>query len=89
MPFGLDRGLSIPDNIVAAINDDQRAAVSVRREAHGLATAKGINAAGVALSGGGIRSATFCLGVMQVLAERRLLKDVDFLSTVSGGGYTG
>ncbi len=44
---------------------------------------------GLALSGGGIRSAAFCLGVMQVLAERRLLKDVDFLSTVSGGGYTG
>ena len=89
VPFGLDQGLSIPDKIVAAINDDERADVSARREAYGLATPKGINAAGVALSGGGIRSATFCLGVMQVLAERRLLKDVDFLSTVSGGGYTG
>ena len=44
---------------------------------------------GLRLSGGGIRSATFCLGVTQVLAARGLLKDVDFLSTVSGGGYTG
>ena len=89
VPFGLDQGLSIPDKIVTAINDDERADVSARRDAYGLATPKGINAVGVALSGGGIRSATFCLGVMQVLAERRLLKDVDFLSTVSGGGYTG
>ena len=47
------------------------------------------NAIGLALSGGGIRSATFCLGVVQVLAERGLFKDIDFLSTVSGGGYTG
>jgi len=47
------------------------------------------NAVGLALSGGGIRSATFCLGVAQVLAARGLLRDVDFLSTVSGGGYTG
>jgi len=47
------------------------------------------NVVGLALSGGGIRSATFCLGVTQVLADKRLLTDVDVLSTVSGGGYTG
>ena len=28
-----------------------------------------MNAVGLALSGGGIRSATFCLGVVQVLAD--------------------
>ncbi len=39
------------------------------------------------LSGGGIRSAAFCLGVVQSLAERRLLNAFDYLSTVSGGGY--
>ncbi len=44
---------------------------------------------GLALSGGGIRSATFGLGVLQALAERRLLSRVDYLSTVSGGGYIG
>lgn len=44
---------------------------------------------GLALSGGGIRSATFNLGVIQVLAKRGILKDVDYLSTVSGGGYIG
>lgn len=47
------------------------------------------NLAGLALSGGGIRSATFSLGVMQALARRNLLKRFDYLSTVSGGGYIG
>ena len=44
---------------------------------------------GVCLSGGGIRSATFDLGVLQGLADLDLLRHVDYLSTVSGGGYIG
>lgn len=44
---------------------------------------------GVALSGGGIRSATFCLGVFRALARIKLVRRIDFLSTVSGGGYFG
>ncbi len=44
---------------------------------------------GLALSGGGIRSATFSLGVLQTIAERGRLRNVDYLSTVSGGGFTG
>jgi len=44
---------------------------------------------GLAFSGGGIRSATFCLGVIQALARLRLLRAFDYLSTVSGGGYIG
>lgn len=47
------------------------------------------NTFGLAFSGGGIRSATFNLGVLQGLAEARLLKRIDYLSTVSGGGYIG
>lgn len=42
---------------------------------------------GVALSGGGIRSATFALGVFQAMADRNILPYIDFLSSVSGGGY--
>jgi predicted acylesterase/phospholipase RssA len=42
---------------------------------------------GIALSGGGIRSATFCLGVLQSFAERKLLPLVHYLSSVSGGGF--
>src|SRR5688572_1751608 len=41
------------------------------------------------LSGGGIRSATFALGVIQALARLSLLGRFDYLSTVSGGGYIG
>ena len=44
---------------------------------------------GLAFSGGGIRSATFNLGVLQALSELKLLKEFDYLSTVSGGGYIG
>jgi hypothetical protein len=44
---------------------------------------------GLAFSGGGIRSATFNLGVLQGLAEHGVLQEVDYLSTVSGGGYIG
>ncbi|WP_284617602.1 patatin-like phospholipase family protein [Aquabacterium humicola] len=56
----------------------------------------------LALSGGGIRSATFSLGVVQAMAEAprigvaevrefkdSLLSRIDYLSTVSGGGYLG
>lgn len=39
------------------------------------------------LSGGGIRSATFNLGVLQALARSKLLPEFDYLSSVSGGGY--
>ena len=44
---------------------------------------------GLALSGGGIRSASFAVGVMQALQNADRLKWVDYLSTVSGGGYAG
>jgi choline dehydrogenase-like flavoprotein len=44
---------------------------------------------GLGLSGGGIRSATFNLGILQALARGRCLRRLDFLSTVSGGGYIG
>ena len=44
---------------------------------------------GLAISGGGIRSATFGLGVLEGLRRFRVLPRVDYLSTVSGGGYIG
>ena len=45
--------------------------------------------AGLAFSGGGIRSASFAIGVLQGLASLKLLNWFDYLSTVSGGGYAG
>ncbi len=48
-------------------------------------------ALGLGLSGGGIRSATFALGLFQAMARSNpeLLRRLDYLSTVSGGGYFG
>lgn len=40
-------------------------------------------------SGGGIRSGTFALGILQGLARHKLLNKFHYLSTVSGGGYMG
>ena len=53
------------------------------------ASARARQLTGLAFSGGGIRSATFNLGLLQALAKRRLLRSFDYLSTVSGGGYIG
>jgi hypothetical protein len=52
-----------------------------------LADPKGRAIAALCISGGGIRSATFNLGVMQALAKLGLLDKFDYLSSVSGGGY--
>jgi len=46
-------------------------------------------AIGLALSGGGIRSAAFSLGALQALDFYGVIARVDYLSTVSGGGYIG
>ncbi|HYP53920.1 MAG TPA: patatin-like phospholipase family protein, partial [Pyrinomonadaceae bacterium] len=45
--------------------------------------------AALCLSGGGIRSGTFALGLIQGLARHNLLGHFQYLSTVSGGGYIG
>ncbi len=47
------------------------------------------NCFGIALSGGGIRSATINLGFLRTFNQYDILKRADYISTVSGGGYTG
>jgi hypothetical protein len=78
---------------VDAMNSAEQRLLRARRLANGVDVAgaeEPINdAVGLAISGGGIRSATFALGITQVLARRGVLKDVDVISTVSGGGYLG
>jgi hypothetical protein len=62
----------------------------------------GMNSSALCLSGGGMRSASYCLGTLQGLARfgfsgpaakdpasPHLLTELDYLSTVSGGGYIG
>ncbi|TWU04296.1 patatin-like phospholipase family protein [Stieleria varia] len=44
---------------------------------------------GLALSGGGVRSASFNLGFIQSLYENGVLRHIDYMATVSGGGYVG
>lgn len=79
----------------SALEQTEAAAIHGRRPRDTRAEAAGVpvtlpaDAVGLALSGGGIRSATFCLGVLQALAASQKLRKVDFLSTVSGGGYIG
>ncbi len=48
-----------------------------------------LEAIGLSLSGGGIRSAAFSLGVLQAMNQQDVINRVDYLSTVSGGGYIG
>jgi hypothetical protein len=59
--------------------------VSSSGSAYDRAAASGLM--GLCFSGGGIRSATFNLGILQGLAELNLLRSFDYLSSVSGGGY--
>ncbi|HEX5327105.1 MAG TPA: patatin-like phospholipase family protein, partial [Acetobacteraceae bacterium] len=61
--------------------------VAGESDLHDVAHRLGLSA--LCLSGGGIRSAAFCLGVLQALARAKLLVQFDYLSTVSGGGYIG
>ncbi len=74
---------SYPD----ALARQEQARLAMRRAAAGLDGTKPVIAMG--LSGGGIRSATFALGFFQGLARHGLVRHVDYLSTVSGGGYFG
>ncbi len=95
---------------LAALRDAEELAIAVRRQrvlgpaASGNQTELNLPRVGLALSGGGVRSATFALGLMRGLAQSQsheadparatlvtqgLLGRLDYLSTVSGGGYTG
>lgn len=70
---------------------DERAAILRRRRRAGFgnAQARQLPTVGLALSGGGVRSATFGLGLLRGLAAQGLLARMDYLSTISGGGYVG
>ncbi len=54
-----------------------------------ISSAHTYDTTGLALSGGGIRSAAFCLGALQALTVNEAVDGIDYLSTVSGGGYIG
>ena len=109
---GCEPDLMLPDDW-AALCAAESQAIAVRRRkvlgeaASGKPSEMNLPRIGLALSGGGVRSATFALGLMRGLAQshgpdaaepdpaRRtltsegLLGRLDYLSTVSGGGYVG
>lgn len=60
-----------------------------RESVHALGKPGEAGQVALCLSGGGIRSAAFALGILQGMARRHLLSKVHYLSTVSGGGYVG
>ncbi|MCX6611999.1 MAG: hypothetical protein NTW74_14235, partial [Acidobacteria bacterium] len=70
-----------------AVLSQEKAEIDLQREARGIP--KTGPTVGMAISGGGIRSATFGLGVMEALRDQGVLRQLDYLSTVSGGGYIG
>lgn len=71
------------------MRSEEERRIDVRRAAAGLPPLAEVPRIGVAVSGGGIRSATFALGFFQSLARLKLVRRIDDLSTVSGGGYFG
>jgi len=91
MPDHPSTGRFVDDVFPAEIEE-----IRARRQRVGIPTVdlttqprSGNGLIGLALSGGGIRSATLGLGVIQALDACGLLKAVDYLSTVSGGGFIG
>jgi hypothetical protein len=71
----------------ATAPDPENELIQARRAIAGVPS--GDPRQGLALSGGGIRSATFCFGLLRGLARKKVLTGFDYLSTVSGGGYIG
>lgn len=78
-----DSSLQSQDQIIGA----ERESINERRRAAGLPEAQADDLVGIALSGGGIRSAVYNLGFLQALSHRGLFRHVDYLCSVSGGGY--
>ncbi|SDH78385.1 Patatin-like phospholipase [Paraburkholderia steynii] len=74
------------------VQEEEKAEILKSRQRSGLEKPADENLwrpRGLAFSGGGIRSATFCLGVLQAICVKKQLNSYDYLSTVSGGGYIG
>lgn len=77
-----------PAATTGSLADEFENVVKPRRAAAGI-EADDRGSWALALSGGGIRSATFCFGLIRGLAKNGVLREFDYLSTVSGGGYVG
>jgi hypothetical protein len=77
-----------PDAYPPELRERESRLIRERRSAAGVPP-RDDQVVGFAISGGGIRSATFALGFFQTLAHLKLIRFIDLVSTVSGGGYFG
>ena len=82
-----DAGVDGRNTLPQLVYDSEQAYIDDRRQGAGVADDAPL--VGLAISGGGVRSATFNLGILQVFATRNILRLADYMSTVSGGGYIG
>ena len=89
MPFSSVLTRELNEITAARLSRDPDSAVVIVPPADPSRRADEMKLVGLAFSGGGTRSATFNLGVIQALAGLGLLRRFDLLSTVSGGGYIG
>jgi hypothetical protein len=87
MAWGISEHRGVSPETAKCIDNAERAAIKIRRSHYDVEDTK--HAVGLALSGGGIRSTTFALGVLIALSKRNILPQIDYFSTVSGGGYLG
>ncbi len=79
----------IAKNAGATDRKDKKGEAAAMEATAVVGQARQMDLVGLAFSGGGIRSATFNLGVLQGLAQYSKVRIFDYLSTVSGGGYIG
>ena len=79
----------IAKNAGASERKDKNGETAAEEATKVVGQARQMELVGMAFSGGGIRSATFNLGVLQGLAQYNKVRAFDYLSTVSGGGYIG
>src|SRR6185369_2204205 len=83
------RGFVLPDSYAEFREQNKRLPDregEITHQLHTVVDAFEVGPSAICLSGGGIRSATFSIGVLQGLAKNNVLPHVDYVSTVSGGG---
>lgn len=68
--------------------EEEEKYIKERRKKRGKSDDLENDSLAISLSGGGIRSSTLCLGVLKILNDKKILSNTDYLSSVSGGGYT-
>lgn len=66
---------------------DEYAQINRRRGHQNFAGTKPNNMIGIALSGGGIRSSAYQLGLLSGLYKKNALANIDYISSVSGGSW--